>query len=78
MARRNTAPAISGALQNFDSLPDSAYVRLPVVTALFACAPATVWRRCQNGDLPSPRKLGPRLTRWNVGELRRALETVAA
>lgn len=61
------------ALWNFDRLPDSANVRLPVVAALFACSRATVWRRVRNKTLPSPRKLGERITAWNVGELRKAL-----
>jgi predicted DNA-binding transcriptional regulator AlpA len=64
---------ISDALKNFDSLPDSASVRLPVVSALKACSAATVWRMVRRGDLPAPRKLSPRITAWNVGELRKAL-----
>ncbi len=66
-------PDIPQALRHFDSLPDSANVRLPVVAALFACASATVWRRVKLGTLPTPRKLGARVTAWNVGELRRVL-----
>lgn len=64
---------ISDALKNFDDLPDSAYVRLPVVQALKACSPATVWRMVKRGDLPAPRKQSERITAWNVGELRKAL-----
>ncbi|MEF8712876.1 MAG: AlpA family phage regulatory protein [Accumulibacter sp.] len=64
---------ISDALKNFDSLPDSASVRLPVVRALKACSAATVWRMVRRGDLPAPRKLSQRITAWNVGELRKAL-----
>jgi predicted DNA-binding transcriptional regulator AlpA len=64
---------IPDALRNFDSLPDSANVRLPVVAALFACADVTVWRRVKAGALPAPRKLGARVTAWNVGELRSVL-----
>lgn len=64
---------IPDALRNFDSLPDSANVRLPVVAALFACAGVTVWRRVKAGTLPAPRKLGARVTAWNVADLRRAL-----
>lgn len=64
---------ISEALRNFDALPDSAYVRLPVVTGVFACSPATVWRRVKKGTLPTPRKLSEGVTAWNVGELRKAL-----
>ena len=63
---------ISEPLQYFDSLPDSANVRLPVVQALYACSSATVWRNIGK-TIPQPRKLSPRTTSWNVGELRQAL-----
>jgi predicted DNA-binding transcriptional regulator AlpA len=69
--------ALPEALKNFDSLPDSANVRQPVVEALFACSASTVWRRVASGGIPKPRKLGPRVTVWNVGELRRALAEAA-
>lgn len=62
----------SEALKHFDSLPDSANVRLPVVRALFACSAATVWRSVGK-TIPRPRKLSARTTCWNVGELRQAL-----
>lgn len=67
------ATDISDALRNFDSLPDSAYVRVPVVAMLFACSSMTVWRRSKAGTLPAPRKLSERTTAWNVGELRQVL-----
>lgn len=65
--------AIPDALRNFDSLPDSANVRLPVVAALRGCSTATVWRDVKRGLLPAPRKLSERVTAWNVGQLRRCL-----
>ncbi len=65
--------AIPAALRNFDDLPDSANVRLPVVQALYACSRVTVWRGVKAGRIPSPRRLGTRLVAWNVGDLRRAL-----
>jgi len=70
---RQKEVGIPDALKNFDSLPDSASVRLPVVRALKACSAATVWRLVKRGDLPAPRKLSQRITAWNVGELRKAL-----
>lgn len=57
----------------FDYLPDSANVRLPVVKALYAISAPSVWRNVKNGNIPKPRKLTPRTTVWNVGELRAAL-----
>jgi predicted DNA-binding transcriptional regulator AlpA len=65
---------IPAALKHFDSLPDAANVRQPVVEALFACSDSTVWRRTKDGTIPRPRKLSPRVTAWNVGELREALK----
>lgn len=72
MKSTNARP-IPEALENFDSLPNSANVRQPVVQALFACSRQTVWRSVKAGRIPQPRKLSPRTTCWNVGELRQAL-----
>jgi predicted DNA-binding transcriptional regulator AlpA len=70
------ASAIPDALKNFDSLPDSANVRQPVVEGLFSCSAATVWRMVKRGSLPTPRKLSERVTAWNVGDLRKTLAGV--
>lgn len=64
---------IPAALAQFDQLPDSAHVRLPVVAALRGISPPTVWRWVRTGRLPAPVKLGPNTTGWNVGELRRLM-----
>ena len=66
------------ALAQFDTLPESAHVRLPVVAALHGIGPATVWRWVKSGRLPQPHKLGPNTTAWRVGELRRVMASVAA
>jgi len=65
---------INSALQHFDSLPDSANVRLPVVQALFACSSSSVWRGVKRKTIPKPHKLSERVTAWNVGQLREALK----
>lgn len=70
------ASAIPDALKNFDSLPDSANVRQPVVEGLFSCSAATVWRMVKRGSIPAPRKLSERVTAWNVGDLRKTLAGV--
>lgn len=56
----------------FDKFPDSAQVRLPVVTALFGVSPATVWRMVKAKKLRSY-KLTARTTTFNVGEIRKVL-----
>lgn len=63
---------VSTALRDFDSLPRSAHVRAPVVAAWKGVSIPTVWRWAKSGKLPSPKKIGERVTGWNVGELRDA------
>lgn len=74
MANSTKQAAIPDALRNFDLMPNSAWVRLPVVCGLYGCSPATVWRRVKAGLIPTPENLGPRHTAWNVGKLRQSLE----
>lgn len=62
----------TSALASFDSLPDAAHVRLPVVAGLNSISPATVWRWVKAGRICPPVKLGPNVTAWKVGDLRRA------
>lgn len=64
------------ALSRFNELPDCGYVRLPVVLALFGCARATLWRWVKAGRVPSPIKLGHRISGWNVGLLRAYLNNI--
>jgi hypothetical protein len=66
-------PAHQQILANFDSLPDSAEVPLPVVAALKSVSQMTVLRHVKQGLLPKPVKVGPS-TRWIVGQLRRKPE----
>lgn len=76
MAAKARSGAIPDALLYFDSCPESAHVRLPVVQALYACSSATIWRMVKRGLIPAPRKLSERVTAWNVGELKKALAAV--
>jgi prophage regulatory protein len=68
---------VAEALGLFEAMPENAYVRLPVVCALFSCSPATVWRRVKSGGIPKPYMLSARMTAWRVGELRTAMNSVA-
>lgn len=68
---------VAESLGLFDAMPESAYVRLPVVCALFGCSPATVWRRVKTGGIPTPYTLSAGMTAWRVGELRGALNNIA-
>lgn len=70
----NIPPAIyqPDALIGFDTLPDSARVRLPVVTALLGVSSATVWRMVKAGTLKTY-KLTARTTTFGVSDLRALL-----
>lgn len=72
------AAAFPSALTNFPLLPDDAFVRLPVVTGLYACSPATVWRHVKAGLIPAPVKLSERIAAWRVGDLRAALVSLSS
>lgn len=61
------------SLKQFDSLPDCAYVNARTVSAILGVSNATVWRMVKRGTLPAPRNVAERSTRWNVGELRKAI-----
>jgi predicted DNA-binding transcriptional regulator AlpA len=70
----DSAP-LDPALSSFDSLPDSAHVRVPVVAALHGVSVVTVWRWARSGKLPKPIKRGG-VTAWQVGQLRRSMTPV--
>jgi len=64
---------IPEALVNFDKLPDSAYVRLPVMRGLYGVSSASIWRGVKKLTIPTPIKLTERTTAWNVGLIRKSL-----
>lgn len=68
---------IPEALAQFDQLPDSAYIRLPVLKRLYGISAASCWRGVKNGTIPKPSKLSERCTAWNVGLVRAALAAKA-
>ncbi len=70
--------SIHSVLANFDALPDSAYVRLPVVLAIFGCSRATWYRWVKSGRVPAPKKLSSRIAVSQVGSLRGCLKNFEA
>lgn len=67
---------VQASLVNFDYLPESAFVRQAVVLGLFSCSKATLWRWVKSSRIPSPVKLGNRLSAWQVGPLRSCLRRI--
>jgi len=64
-------------MSQFDTLPDSALVRLPVVKNLFSISSPTVWRWSKSGRLPAPIRISG-ITAWQVGSLRKTLKEMTA
>ena len=67
---------VPAALRDFDSLPDSAIVRVGVVARVRGCSITTVWRHASAGLLPKPEKVSQGITGWRVGDLRRCFSQV--
>jgi predicted DNA-binding transcriptional regulator AlpA len=74
---QQTTSIIPEALAQFDNLPDSAYIRLPVIKRLYGVSAATIWRGVKNGTIPKPVKLSERCTCWSVSLVRSALAAKA-
>jgi predicted DNA-binding transcriptional regulator AlpA len=72
--RKDARPTVPDPLRNFDCLPGEAFVRLPVVLMLLGVSRSTVWRWCESGALPAPKKLGSRICVWRVRDLREVLK----
>ena len=71
--KNEVSQTIPEALVNFDKLPDSAYVRLPVMCGLYGVSSASIWRGVKKLTIPTPIKLTERTTAWNVGLIRKSL-----
>ena len=69
--------SILEALAQFESTPNSAFIRLPIVMRLYGVSAATIWRGVKKGTIPKPSKLTERTTAWNVGLVRAALAAKA-
>ena len=70
MSQRTANPTFPEALRDFDQLPDSAYIRLPIIKRLYGVSAATIWRGVKNGTIPKPSKLSERCTAWSVKAIR--------
>ena len=74
---RNTTPA---SLQHTHVLPEIGYLRLPrilgdpkadpPIPAIIPVGKSTWWAGVKDGRFPKPVKLGPRMTAWDVRDIR--------
>lgn len=59
-------------------LPETGFVRLPQVLAVFPVSKSTWWAGVKSGKYPPPVKLGPNTTAWPVTSIRDLIEAHAA
>lgn len=76
-------PARDGTLGAFmDELQvrktDVAVINVHEVAELLGVCVRSVWRMSQNGQIPAPIRLGDRVVRWRLSDLREHLDRKAA
>lgn len=67
------AKRIQQSLQNFDLMPGSALIRMPMVTQLLGVSAATVYRMVKTGLLEPPERIGARSSGYKVSSIRKVL-----
>ncbi len=56
---------------------DVAVINVREVAELLGVNTRTIWRLCQRNELPPPLRLGPRILRWRLADLREHLDRKA-
>lgn len=59
---------------NFDSLSESAFVRMASLPAIVGMSVPTIWRKTKEGCFPKPIKVSSNITAWKVGSIREWLK----
>ena len=55
-------------------LPETGFLRLPQILALFPVSRSAFWAGVKDGRYPTPVKLSPRCTAWRVEDIRALIE----
>lgn len=63
---------------NQATLPETGYLRLPVVLRLFPVSKSLWWQGVKDGKFPAPVKLTERTTAWRVEDIKALLESVGS
>ena len=61
-----------------NSIPDTGYVRLPQVLAVFPVSRSAWWAGVKSGKYPRPVKLGPNTTAWKSESIKALIDRVSA
>ena len=54
---------------NITTLPETGYVRLPIILKIYPVSKSTWWAGIKIGRYPKPVKLGQRITAWRVEDI---------
>lgn len=55
---------------NIQNLPQTGFIRLPVVLSIIPVSRSTWWAGVKSGRYPPGVKLGPRVTGWRIEDIR--------
>lgn len=55
-------------------IPESGFLRLPQILAVFPVSRSAWWAGVKNGRYPQSVKLGPRTTAWKASDIRALIE----
>lgn len=58
------------------NLPETGFVRLPQILAVYPISKSTWWKGVKTGRFPKSIKLSERITAWRVSDIRKLLEQV--
>ncbi len=61
---------------NTNLLPDTGFVRLPIILKVIPVGKSSWWAGCKTGRFPQPVKLGPRTTAWKTEDIRKLISTL--
>lgn len=56
-------------------LPEIGFVRLPTILQLIPISRSTFLARVKAGEYPKPYKIGPKVSAWNVDDIRALLSS---
>lgn len=57
------------------TIPETGYMRLPQVLAVFPVSRSTWWAGVRDGRYPKPVRLGARCTAWHADAIRALIES---
>lgn len=61
-----------------EKVPETGFVRLPTILAVFPVGRSTWWAGVRKKIYPQPVKLGPQITAWRAEDIRALIEKAAA